>query len=52
METIINDLPLHKEVMEVQEALPLPEQETEGIGVGTVHGIAAIVLILVADFAR
>ena len=52
METIIKDLPLPKEVLEVQEALPLPEPEPEGIGVGTGIGIAALVLILVAAFAK
>ena len=43
METIIKDLPIPKEVIEVQEALPLPEPQSEGIGVGTGIGIAALV---------
>ena len=30
METIIKDLPIPKEVIEVQEALPLPEPESGG----------------------
>ena len=32
METIIKDLPIPKEVIEVQEALPLPEPEPNGYG--------------------
>ena len=43
METIIKDLPLPKEVMEVQEALPLPEPESDGLTGGEI----AIVAILV-----
>ena len=41
METIIKDLPIPKEVIEVQEALPLPEPESGGLSVGTGIGIAA-----------
>ena len=47
METIIKDLPIPKEVIEVQEVLPLPEQNTNnnawdfGILVGVVV-VAAI----------
>ena len=41
METIIKDLPIPKEVIEVQEALPLPEPESGGVSVGTGIGIAA-----------
>ena len=52
METIIKDLPIPKEVIEVQEALPLPEPEPQGIGWGTGVGIAAIVVILGAAFAK
>ena len=50
METIIKDLPLPKEVMEVQEALPLPEPVTTESSVSWVTGIgiAAIVAILAA----
>jgi len=43
METIIKDLPLPKEVLEVQEALPLPEPESDGLTGGEI----AIVAILV-----
>ena len=43
METIIKDLPIPKEVIEVQEALPLPEQESGGLSGGEI----AIVSILV-----
>ena len=47
METIIKDLPIPKEVIEVQEALPLPEPKTNnnardfGILVGVIV-VAAI----------
>jgi len=43
METIIKDLPLPKEVLEVQDALPLPEPESGGLNGGEI----AIVAILV-----
>ena len=43
METIIKDLPLPKEVLEVQDALPLPEPESGGLSGGEI----AIVAILV-----
>ena len=32
MGTIIKDLPIPKEVIEVQDALPLPEPESNGYG--------------------
>ena len=47
METIIKDLPIPtipKEVIEIQEALPLPQPEPEGIGVGTGIGIGVVVI--------
>ena len=44
METIIKELPIPKEVIEVQEALPLPEPESDGLTGGEI----AIVVILVA----
>ena len=50
MDTIIKELPIPKEVIEVQEALVPPEPQ--GIGVGTGIGIAAIVLILAAALAK
>ena len=43
METIIKDLKLPEEVIEVQEALPLPEPESGGLSGGEI----AIVVILV-----
>jgi len=52
METIIKDLPIPKEVIEVQEALPLPEPESGGVSWINGLGIAALVLILVAAFAK
>ena len=47
METIIKELPIPKEVIEVQEALPLPEPES-GVSWTTGIGIAALVAILAA----
>ena len=53
METIIKDLPIPKEVItEVKEVLPLPEPESGGISWTNGIGIAAIVLILAAAFAK
>ena len=52
METIIKELPIPKEVIEVQEALPLPEPESGGISWTNGIGIAALVLILAAAFAK
>ena len=52
METIIKDLPIPKEVIEVQEALPLPEPESGGLSWTNGLGIAALVVILVAAFAK
>ena len=51
METIIKDLPITKEVIEVQEALPLPEPES-GISWTTGIGLVALVVILGAAFAK
>ena len=45
METIIKDLPIPKEVIEVQEALPLPEPESGGVSVGTGLGIVWVWLL-------
>jgi len=44
MESIIKELPIPKEVIEVQEALPLPEKESGGLSGGEI----AIVVIIVA----
>ena len=43
MESFIKDLPLPKEVTEIQEALPIPEPESGGLSGGEI----AIVAILV-----
>ena len=43
MESFIKELPIPKEVIEVQEALPLPEPESGGLGGGEI----AVVVILV-----
>ena len=53
METIIKDLPLPKEVIEVQDAIQqVVEPEPQGIGVGTGIGLAALILIIAAAFAK
>ena len=53
METIIKDLPLPKEVIEVQDAIQqVVEPEPEGIGVGGCIGIGIGVVILAAVFAK
>ena len=52
METIIKDLPIPKEVIEVQEAIQQVAEPESGISVGTGIGIAALVLILAAAFAK
>ena len=48
METIIKELPIPKEVIEVQEALPLSEPEPQGIGWGS--SIALVVGLVAAGF--
>ena len=48
METIIKDLPIPKEVIEVQDALPLPEPESNGYGkdVGTlIVGVVTLAVV-------
>ena len=47
----VDTLPATKELIEVQEALPLPEPES-GVSWTTGIGIGAIVLILAAAFAK
>ena len=47
----VDTLPATKELIEVQEALPLPEPES-GVSWTTGIGIAAIVVILAAAFAK
>ena len=52
MESIIKDLPIPKEVIEVQEAIQQVAEPESGISVGTGIGIAALVLIVAAAFAK
>ena len=47
----VDTLPATKELIEVQEALPLPEPES-GVSWTTGIGIAAIVVILAAALAK
>ena len=47
----VASVPAAKELIEVQEALPLPEPES-GVSWTTGIGIAAIVVILAAAFAK
>tara|TARA_Y100001960_G_scaffold153004_1_gene161441 strand:+ start:245 stop:427 length:183 start_codon:yes stop_codon:yes gene_type:complete len=48
METIIKDLPIPKEVTEVQQALPLPPVEQESNGYGKDVGIVIAGVIAAA----
>ncbi len=43
MESIIKEMPLPKQVTEVQEALPLPEPESGGLSGGEIAIVAIIV---------
>ena len=52
MESIIKELPIPKEVIEVQEALPLPEPEPQGIGWGVGFGLVGLVAIFAAAFVK
>ena len=47
----VDSVPAAKELIEVQEALPLPEPES-GVSWTTGIGIAAIVVILAATLAK
>ena len=47
MDTIIKELPIPKEVIEVQEALPLPEPESNG-SLTDVGIVVAGVIVLAA----
>ena len=51
MEDLIKDA-LPKEVIEIQEALPLPEPESEGIGWGATIGLGALAIIVVAGLYK
>ena len=46
MEDLLNQVELPKEVIEVQEALPLPEPMSEGIGWGQGNGIVVAVAVV------
>ena len=53
METIIKEIPIPKEVIELQEALPTTRTRTTRYWCRTNGlGIAALVVILVAAFAK
>ena len=52
METIIKDLPIPKEVIEVQEAIQQVPEPESGISWTTGIGVVAVVVILVAAFAK
>ena len=47
----VDSVPAAKEIIEVQEALPLPEPES-GVSWTTGIGIAAIVVVLAAALAK
>ena len=52
METIIKDLPIPKEVIEVQEAIQQVPAPESGISWTTGIGLVALVVILGAAFAK
>ena len=52
METIIKDLPIPKEVIEVQEAIQQVPEPESGISWTTGIGLVALVVILGAAFAK
>ena len=52
METIIRDLPIPKEVIEVQEAIQQVPEPESGISWTTGIGVVALVVILAAAFAK
>ncbi len=45
METIIKELPIPKQTADVQEALPLPEPESNGYGTDVGILIAGIIIL-------
>ncbi len=45
METIIKELPIPKQVVDVQEALPLPEPESNNYGTDVGIVIAGIIIL-------
>ncbi len=46
MEDVLKQMELPKEVIEVQEALPLPEPKSEGLGWGQGVGIVVAVAVV------
>ena len=52
MESFIKDLPLPKEVTEIQEALPIPEPESGGLSGGEIAIVAILVGGAVALLAK
>jgi len=52
METIIKDLPIPKEVIEVQEAIQQVPEPESGVSWTTGIGLVALVVILGAAFAK
>jgi len=52
METIIKDLPIPKEVIEVQEAIQQVPEPESGVSWTTGIGVVALVVILAAAFAK
>ena len=52
METIIKDLPIPKEVIEVQEAIQQVPEPESGISWTTGIGLVALVVILGAAYAK
>ena len=52
METIIKDLPIPKEVIEVQEAIQQVPEPESGVSWTTGIGVVALVVILGAAFAK
>ena len=52
METIIKDLPIPKEVIEVQEAIQQVPEPESGVSWTTGIGVVALVVILAAAIAK
>ena len=52
METIIKDLPIPKEVIDVQEAIQQVPEPESGVSWTTGIGLVALVVILGAAFAK
>ena len=52
METIIKDLPIPKEVIEVQEAIQQVPEPESGVSWTTGVGLVALVVILGAAYAK